>query len=418
MRRDQADEVILTRVLVIGSGVAGMVAALAAAPAEVVLATRSDGLPGGSSLHAQGGVAVALGPDDSPELHARDTVAAAGGLADAEAVRVLVKEGPARVRWLMGLGARFDHDRSGVLTAGREGAHSRSRVLHARGDATGAEMVRALAAEVERAPHVRILTGCLAVDLLAGNSGKVAGAAFVTRRGRRVVVRARSIVLATGGSGRLFRHTTPVPCGTPVAAGDVVLTVSGDARSILAGERTALNLLGHMSGIATLTRAMVDAVAGTGAVITDTRKTTPGLRALEKAAVRAGGGSNHRWGLHDAVMIKDNHLALAGSVGEAVRRARSAVGHTVKIEVEVETLEQLAEALDAGADIVLLDNMPPGLLREAVAMAKGRAVTEASGGVTLATVRQVAETGVDVISAGALTHSAPALDVSLELVPA
>ncbi len=206
-----ADEEILAPVLVIGSGVAGMVAALAAAPARVVLATRSESLPGGSSLHAQGGVAVALAPGDGPELHARDTIAAAAGLAEAEAVRVLVEEGPRRFHWLMQLGARFDRDSAGRLAAGREGAHSRSRVLHANGDATGAEMVRALASRVESAPHVQLLTGCLATGLLKGDSGNVAGAAFVTRSGRRVVVRARSVVLATGGSGRLFLRTTNPP---------------------------------------------------------------------------------------------------------------------------------------------------------------------------------------------------------------
>ncbi len=272
----------------------------------------------------------------------------------------------------------------------------------------------------------RIVREALEEDLgLAGDltSRAVIPAGTVARG--RVVARARGVLAGPNVAAAVWELldprlelSTPVACGAAVQPGDVVLEVSGDARAILAGERTALNLLARMSGIATLTRAMVEAVAGTGARIADTRKTTPGLRALEKAAVRAGGGVSHRWGLHDAVMIKDNHLALVGSVGEAVRRARAGVGHTVKIEVEVEDLEQLAEALEAGADVVLLDNMPPGMLREAVAMARGRVVTEASGGVTLATVRRVAETGVDVISVGALTHSAPALDLSLELEPA
>ncbi len=272
----------------------------------------------------------------------------------------------------------------------------------------------------------RVVRAALDEDL--GRAGDITSLAVIpagTRAVGRVVVRASGVLAGPNVAAAVWelldpgvRVDTPVACGARVEAGDVVLAVEGDARAVLAGERTALNLLGRLSGIATLTRAMVDAVEGTGAVIADTRKTTPGLRALEKAAVRAGGGSSHRWGLYDAVLIKDNHLAVVGSVGEATRRARAAVGHTVKIEVEVEDLAQLAEALDAGADIVLLDNMPLEMLREAVAMARGRAVTEASGGITLDTVRRVAETGVDVISVGALTHSAPALDVSLELEPA
>ncbi len=237
-----------------------------------------------------------------------------------------------------------------------------------------------------------------------------------------VVARKPGIVAGPAVAGMAFELLDPRldveilrPCGEPVEAGEAVLAVAGVARSILAAERTALNILGRLSGIATLTRRFVEAVEGTGAVIADTRKTTPGLRVLERAAVAAGGGSNHRFGLFDAVMIKDNHLALVGTVGEAVAHARAAVGHTVRIEVEVETLEQLAAALEAGADIVLLDNMDLSTLARAVAMAQGRAVTEASGGITLENVRAVAETGVDVISVGALTHSAPSLDVSLEL---
>ncbi len=202
--------------------------------------------------------------------------------------------------------------------------------------------------------------------------------------------------------------------GRDAVAGEVLATLAGPARAILTAERTALNLLGRLSGIATATRDLVAAVAGTGARISDTRKTTPGLRALEKYAVRCGGGRNHRFGLDDAVLIKDNHLVVAGSVTEAVRRARAAVGHLVKVEVEVDTLEQLAEALEAGVDAVLLDNMEPSELREAVAMARGRAVLEASGGITLANAADVSATGVDVISAGWLTHSAPALDVGLD----
>jgi nicotinate-nucleotide pyrophosphorylase (carboxylating) len=193
-----------------------------------------------------------------------------------------------------------------------------------------------------------------------------------------------------------------------------VLRVSGPARSILTGERVALNILGRLSGIATLTRSHVDAIAGSGATILDTRKTTPGLRALEKYAVRCGGGSNHRFGLDDGILVKDNHLLVAGGIHAAVRGLRQI--SDLPIEVEVETLGELRDALDAGADRVLLDNMSPALMREAVGLSRGRATTEASGGITLATIREIAETGVDFISIGALTHSARSLDVSLEVL--
>ncbi|HLY81303.1 MAG TPA: carboxylating nicotinate-nucleotide diphosphorylase [Caulobacteraceae bacterium] len=200
----------------------------------------------------------------------------------------------------------------------------------------------------------------------------------------------------------------------PLQAGTTIAHVKANARALLSAERTALNLVGRLSGIATLTRAYVDAVAGTGAVITDTRKTTPGLRALEKYAVRCGGGVNHRFGLDDAILIKDNHVAAAGGVGAAIRRAKAAAGHLVKIEAEVDGLEQLDEALAARPDVIMLDNFSLADLRTAVARAKGQAVLEASGGVTLETVRAIAETGVDVISVGALTHSAPVLDIGLD----
>jgi len=205
-----------------------------------------------------------------------------------------------------------------------------------------------------------------------------------------------------------------------VADGDVVpaqttlARISGPARAILTGERTALNLLGHLSGVATATRALVHAVAGTHAGIVCTRKTTPGLRALEKYAVRCGGGSNHRFGLDDAVLIKDNHLVAAGGVQPAIERARAMVGHLVKIECEVQTIAQLEEALLARADAILLDNMTPAELAEAVKRIRGRAISEASGGITLETVRAVAESGVNLISVGWITHSAPSLDVALD----
>lgn len=210
------------------------------------------------------------------------------------------------------------------------------------------------------------------------------------------------------------RFTARVQDGDTVAAGTVLAQVEADARAILSAERTALNLLGRLSGVATLTRAHVDAVAGTGARIADTRKTTPGLRALEKHAVAMGGGLNHRFGLDDAILIKDNHIAVCGGVGEAIRRARAHAGHLMKIEVEVDDLHQLDEALAERPDVVMLDNFSLGDLRAAVARAKGQVVLEASGGVSLQTVRAIAETGVDVISVGALTHSAPSLDVGLD----
>jgi nicotinate-nucleotide pyrophosphorylase (carboxylating) len=205
--------------------------------------------------------------------------------------------------------------------------------------------------------------------------------------------------------------------GTRVSAGSDLLRLEGPTRALLTAERTALNFLGRLSGIATLTARLVDLVEGTGVLIADTRKTTPTLRALEKYAVRMGGGSNHRFGLYDAVMIKDNHIAAAGGIGRAVAMVRARVGHTVKIEVEVETLEELRELLVVGADIVLLDNMSLSELREAVDMVGEEMVTEASGGITEDTIRSVAETGVDVISVGALTHSAPNFDVALDFDP-
>jgi len=204
------------------------------------------------------------------------------------------------------------------------------------------------------------------------------------------------------------------PDGSTVAAGTTLAVIAGSARAVLSGERVALNFAGHLSGVATATHALVEAVAGTKARIVCTRKTTPGLRVLEKYAVRCGGGLNHRLGLDDAVLIKDNHLVAAGGIKPAIERVRAGIAHMTKIELEVDTLEQLEEALALGVDTILLDNMPPDVLRRAVAMAKGRAVFEASGNVTLATVRAIAETGVDYISSGAITHSAPNLDLGLD----
>ncbi len=209
--------------------------------------------------------------------------------------------------------------------------------------------------------------------------------------------------------------TTLVGDGAHLQPGATILRVEGPLRAILTGERVALNFLRHLSGVASLTREFVAAAAGAGAQIVDTRKTTPGLRHLEKYAVRIGGGHNHRIGLYDGVLIKDNHIAACGSIAAAVQRARAAVHHLLKIEVEAATLAQVAEALAAGADGILLDNMSAEMMAAAVDMARGKAFTEASGGISLESVKDAAQTGVDLISVGMLTHSAPALDISLDI---
>ena len=208
------------------------------------------------------------------------------------------------------------------------------------------------------------------------------------------------------------------PCfgdGSRIAGGDLLAGIDGKAASLLQGERVALNLLQRMCGVATLTARYVEAVQGTSARIVDTRKTTPGLRMLEKYAVRVGGGINHRTGLYDGVLIKENHIAAAGGISEAIRRARAYIPHTLKIEVETETLDQVIEAVAAGAEIIMLDNMTPAAMREAVGIISGRALVEASGGVNLESVKEIAETGVNIISVGALTHSARAMDISMLL---
>lgn len=240
-----------------------------------------------------------------------------------------------------------------------------------------------------------------------------------------VAVRKPAVIAGLAVAERAFTLFDPtvrvellVGDGAAVSPGTVLARVSGPARSLLTAERTGLNLLGRLSGIATATASVVAEVAGTGTTVVCTRKTTPGLRALEKYAVRAGGGMNHRFGLDDAVLVKDNHLAVAGSVTEAVRRVRARVGHLVKVEVEVDTLDQLDEllSLKPGADAVLLDNLGPDLLAEAVRRVGGRLITEASGGLAPGRVRAVAEAGVDLLSMGWLTHSAPNVDVGLDMV--
>ena len=205
--------------------------------------------------------------------------------------------------------------------------------------------------------------------------------------------------------------------GTRAMAGDKLFEIAGDLAAMLMAERTALNFLQRLSGIATLTRAFVDKVAGTSARILDTRKTTPGYRLFEKAAVRAGGGYNHRFGLYDGILIKDNHIAAAGSIQQAVGAAKASNRHSLRVQVEVETLDQLAEAIAAGADAIMLDNMDLKTMAEAVRLTSGKVILEASGGVTLDNVEEVAATGVDLISVGALTHSARAVDMSMEIKP-
>jgi nicotinate-nucleotide pyrophosphorylase (carboxylating) len=204
------------------------------------------------------------------------------------------------------------------------------------------------------------------------------------------------------------------PDGTKVVPGDLIAEIAGPTRGMLTAERTALNFLNHLSGVATMTNAIVEAIRPHKASVVCTRKTMPGLRTVQKYAVRVGGGSNHRFGLDDAVLIKDNHVAAAGGIAEAVARARAGVGHLVKIELEVDTLDQLREALDVKVDAVLLDNMDVEMMREAVRLVGGRAVTEASGGITLASAPAIAATGVDLLSAGWLTHSTTALDIGLD----
>ena len=257
-----------------------------------------------------------------------------------------------------------------------------------------------------------------------GRDGDITSAFTIPEDARamaRLVAREPGTIAGLNCAEAAFRLVDPATRFTPAAAdGDTVVagtllaTIEGPARSLLTAERVALNFLGHLSGVATATAALVKAIEGTSARIVCTRKTIPGLRALQKYAVRCGGGLNHRFGLDDAVLVKDNHIAAAGGIAPALQRLRAGLGPMMRIEVEVDTLAQLEEALALGVQAVLLDNMPPPMLRQAVVLNKGRATLEASGGVTLATVRAIAETGVDYISSGAITHSAPNLDIGLD----
>lgn len=271
-----------------------------------------------------------------------------------------------------------------------------------------------------------LVDAALAEDAPWGDISSEAAIPADARATARVVSRSTGILAGGLALETAFRRADPTlsitrtqPDGASLEKGTVIAEIEGPARSILLGERVALNLAQRLSGVATLTRAYVDAVAGTNARIVDTRKTTPGLRMLEKAAVRAGGARNHRFSLSDAVMLKDNHLAVLTAQGldvtEAIRTVRARIPHTTHLEVEVDRLDQLPAVLAAAPDTIMLDNFSLADLREAVALIAGRATTEASGGVTLDTVRAIAETGVDVISVGALTHSAPALDLGLDI---
>lgn len=238
-----------------------------------------------------------------------------------------------------------------------------------------------------------------------------------------IVARKPGVVAGLALAEAAFREVDPecafeveIDDGASIVANDTIARISGRARAILTAERVALNFMGRMCGIATLTRRYVDAIAGTKAKIVDTRKTTPGLRVFEKYAVRCGGGHNHRFGLFDAILIKDNHIVAAGGVAEAIKAAQDAAGHMTKIEVEVDNLDQLAVVMREKVDCVLLDNMSTADLRSAVKIVAGRCLTEASGGVNLDSVKEIAATGVDLISVGALTHSAPVLDLGLDFV--
>lgn len=263
----------------------------------------------------------------------------------------------------------------------------------------------------------------LAEDVGAGDVTTLAVVPAEARARALLVARQSAVVAGLPVAAAAFRLLDERVCvdlrvndGSAIAAGQTVAEMRGPARPLLTAERVALNFVQRLSGIATLTADYVRAVAGTKAVILDTRKTTPGLRALEKYAVRAGGGRNHRFGLADGILIKDNHIVAAGSMQTAMQRARAHAPHGLKIEVESDSLEQVEQALAAGADAILLDNMSVEVLRRAVGLVAGRALLEASGGISLDRVRAVAETGVDLISVGALTHSAPAVDLALDFL--
>lgn len=268
----------------------------------------------------------------------------------------------------------------------------------------------------------RLIEQALLEDIHTGDITTLAVVPEHRPASARLIAKEDMVVAGLATAARVFTTLDPgtsftacVNEGDKARSGTILATMAGEAAQLLMGERVALNLLQRMCGIATLTTSFVEAVAGTKARIVDTRKTTPGLRQLEKYAVRVGGGINHRTGLYDGVLIKENHIAAAGGITEAIRRARAYIPHTLKIEIETETLSQVNEALAAGADIIMLDNMSLDEMRTAVITIGGKAQTEASGGVNLERVRAIAETGVDIISVGALTHSSRAMDISMLL---
>jgi len=268
----------------------------------------------------------------------------------------------------------------------------------------------------------RVVAAALEEDLGSGDvTSEVCVPVSATARGE-IIAKAEGVIAGLDAAREVARQVDEglafaprVAEGQAVTRGEVVAEVSGSARSMLAWERTALNFLQQLSGVATLTRAHVDGVRGTGTRVVDTRKTAPGMRALQKRAVLAGGGANHRLGLYDAILIKDNHIAIAGGVREALRAAQKRAPHMMKIEIEVTTPEAAELAAELGADVIMLDNMTVEQVRESLARIRGRALTEVSGGVTLETIGAYAAEGVDIISVGQLTHSAPALDLSLEI---
>jgi nicotinate-nucleotide pyrophosphorylase (carboxylating) len=273
---------------------------------------------------------------------------------------------------------------------------------------------------------VALIDAALAEDLGAGDFTTLWTVPEERRARAEIVAKSPGVIAGSEVAAEVFRRVdaalrieVTAPDSSAVAPGEAAMRVTGSARSILTAERTALNFLQQLSGVATATRRYVAAIAGTGARVIDTRKTTPGMRLLEKAAVVAGGGANHRVGLYDMVMIKDNHIAAAGGITAAVAAVRARNDRGLRVEVETTTMDEVREALAAGVDRVMFDNMDPATLREAVALVAAtgdaRPETEASGGITLETIRAVAESGVDFISVGALTHSAPALDLSLQL---
>jgi nicotinate-nucleotide pyrophosphorylase (carboxylating) len=276
--------------------------------------------------------------------------------------------------------------------------------------------------DIPALPAVMLVRATLLEDL--GRAGDLTSDAIIPAQATvklRLAARQQGVLAGLDLARTAFRTMDPDVSisvaredGARLSPGDEIAVIHGNARAMLGAERTALNFLCHLSGIASSTASIADAIRPYGTRVSCTRKTAPGLRAVQKYAVRVGGGSNHRYGLDDAVLIKDNHIVVAGSVGEAIRRARAFVGHMVRIQLEVDTLAQLEEALATGVEAVLLDNMSPEMLREAVRMAGGRVITEASGRITAQTAPQIAETGVNLIAVGWITHSAPVLDIGLD----